>query len=175
MPIFRRTFVAAIFAVLCLALSAGAAEVNRIGVIDFQRIVETSEAGKAAQAQIKAEGERMDADLVERKKDAEELQKRIEREALVMDQAMREEKSREFRIAINDLKAREKKYQDDFKALNAKLVGRLQQEVIRLVKKVGKEGGYTLILDKRGSVIYSAESIDLTDQIIPMIPSGLVK
>ena len=59
--------------------SAGAAEVNRIGVVDFQRILETSEAGKAAQAEIKSEGQKMEAALKQKGEEIEELRSLIDR------------------------------------------------------------------------------------------------
>lgn len=174
MRIFQRVLVATLFTVLCLTLSANAAEVNRIGVLDFQRIIETSEAGKQAQAEIKSQGDKMQKVLVERNKEIEELRKRLEREALVMDQGMREEKQRDYRIKVNDFKALEKKYQDDMRTLQSRIVGRLRKEVFRLAEKMGKEGGYTVILD-RSTVIYATESIDITDQVIPLIKAGTVR
>ncbi|MEE8398104.1 MAG: OmpH family outer membrane protein [Desulfobacterales bacterium] len=174
MRIVQRILVVALFTVFCFAVSANAAEVNRIGVLDFQRIIETSEAGKLAQTKIKSKGETMQAALMERNKEIEELRKRLEREALVMDQAMREEKQRDYRIKVNDLKALEKKYQEDMRSLQSRIVGRLRKEVFRLAEKMGKEGGYTVILDK-GTIIYSTDAIDITDQIIPLIKEETVR
>ena len=159
-----------------IAFSASAAEVTRIGVVDFQRILETSEAGKAAQEEIKVEGTKMQERLKEKGGEIEELKKRLEREALVMDKGMREEKEREYRIKINDFKSLEQKFQNEFKALNQKLVGRLQKEVFRLVENIGKAQGYVLILEKRESgVVYAQPAIDITDQLIPLISSTSVK
>lgn len=157
-------------------LSSNAAEVNRIGIVDFQRILETSEAGKAALAEIKSEGQKMEATLKEKGGEIEELRKRLEREALVMDKAMRDEKEREYRIKVNDFKSLEKKYRDDFQVLNQRLVGRLQKEVFRLVENFGKTEGYLLILERRESgVLYVPKTVDITDQLIPLIPSNATK
>jgi len=172
-----KTLIIAI-AAACLfaATSAQAEEAIRIGVVDFQRILETSEAGKAAQEEIKAEGEKMQEALKERGEEIQQLKERLEREALVMDKGMREEKDRELRIKVNDFKALEKKYQDDFQVLNTRLVSRLQKEVFRLVEKVGKADGYTLVIEKReAGVLYVPDEADLTDRIIPMIPKTAVK
>ena len=156
--------------------SASAAEVNRIGIVDFQRILETSDAGKAAQAEIKSEGQKMETTLKEKGEEIEELRKRLEREALVMDKAMRDEKEREYRIKVGDFKALEEKYREDFKVLNQRLVGRLQKEVFRLVESVGKTEGYTLILEKReAGVLYAPNTVEITDQLIPLISASATK
>lgn len=157
-------------------LTANAAEVNRIGIVDFQRILETSEAGKVAQAEIKSEGQKMETDLKDKGDEIEELRKRLEREALVMDKAMRDEKEREYRIKVNDFKTLEKKYRDDFQVLNQRLVGRLQKEVFRLVESIGKTEGYLLILEKReAGVLYAPKTVEITDQLIPLISASATK
>jgi len=165
-----------IVAATFFVFSAGAAEISRIGVVDFQRILETSEAGKAAQAEIKVEGAKMQEKLKKKGAEIEELKKRLEREALVMDKGMREEKEREYRIKVNDFKTLEQKFRDEFQVLNQRLVGRLQKEVFRLVEKIGKTEGYVLIIEKReAGVLYAQNAIDITDQLIPLVSSTSVE
>ena len=40
-----------------------AADVAKIGIVDLQRVMETSDAGKSAQAQIKKQKDKMETDL----------------------------------------------------------------------------------------------------------------
>jgi len=170
MRTFKLLLITAFFLVFFLGSFSNAAEVNKIGIVDFQRIFELSEGGKAAQAEVKKQGEKLTADLQERNDEIEEIKKRIEREALVMDKAMRDEKEREYRIKFNDFKLLEKKYKDEIKALNFRLVNRLQKEIVRYIEEIGKKEGYILILEKRESgVVYAPNAIDLTDRIIPLI------
>jgi outer membrane protein len=152
---------------LFLAPSVRAADVAKIGVIDFQRILETSSAGKYAQAEINKKGKQMEADLKKRGAEIEETKQRLEREALVMSKEMREQKQREMRININDFKQLQNKYAQEFKRFEGRLVQRIRQEVIELIQDIGKAGGYLLIVEKRtGEVIYSPKSVDATDILI---------
>ncbi len=153
--------------VLFPGMPAGAADVAKIGVIDFQRILETSSAGKFAQAEINKRGKQMEADLKKRGAEIEEIKKRLEREALVMSKEMREQKQREIRININDFKQLQKKYMQEFKRFENRLVQRIRKEVVDLLQDIGKSGGYLLIVEKRtGEVIYSPKSVDATDKLI---------
>lgn len=155
------------FLVLLSAGSAPAADVAKIGVVDFQRVLETSDAGKAAQEEVNLEGEKMEKDLKAKGSEIEEIEKKLERESMVMSKEMQEQKTREFRIKINDLKGLQKRYMDDFKRLEARIVSRIQKEVFELVKEIGKREGYLLILEKRaGGIVYSPANIDITDQLI---------
>lgn len=154
--------------------SASAEEVNRIGVVDVQRIFQSSEGGKKVEAEIRDQFNKLQEDLQQKGEEIEELRKRFEREALVMDKLVREEKQRELRIKTNDFQAMKQKYNEDLKAIEARLGNRLQKELVRLVEKIGKEQGYTVIIEKRG-VLYNISAIDITDQLIPLITAGNIK
>ena len=157
----------AILFLFSLTISYGA-DVAKIGVVDFQRILEVSSAGKSAQTEIKSRGEKMEADLKKKGTELEKLKKRLEREVLVMSKEMREEKEREFRIKVNDFKSLEKKYKEEFKVLNNRLVNHIKKDVFELIEKMGKKEGYLLIVEKNeAGVLYSPTAIDITDKLIP--------
>ena len=149
-------------------LSYGA-DVAKIGVIDFQRILETSSAGKASQAEITKQGKGMEAELKKNQEELEEIKKRIEREALVMTKEMREEKEREFRIRVNDFRTLEQKFKKEITDLNKRLVKRLQDDVFELVEEIGKKEGYLLVVERtEGGVVYAPNTIDITDKLIQL-------
>ena len=63
---------------------AMAADVAKIGVVDIQRIMSTSEQGKASKAQIKEKSDKMTTALKDKGAEIEELKKQLERESMVM-------------------------------------------------------------------------------------------
>ncbi len=142
-----------------------AADVAKIGVIDFQKVLETSAAGKAIQTELKAKNEKMAADLQKKGGEIEKIRKRLERESMVMSKEMREEKEREQRIKVNDFKSLQKSYRSELQKRQAQLMQQLQSDVTALTREIGKKEGYLLIMDKRG-VIYAPNSVDLTDKLI---------
>ena len=155
-----------IFSTLMLCSQfALAADVAKIGVIDFQKILETSVAGKAIQAELKAKNESMAADLQKKGAEIENISKRLERESMVMSKEMREEKEREHRIKVNDFKSLQKKYRAELQKLQVQLMQKLQADLTDVTAEIGKKEGYLLIMDKRG-VVYAPTSVDLTDKII---------
>jgi len=145
-----------------------AADVAKIGVIDFQKVLETSAAGKAIQAELKAKNEKMAVDLQKKGSEIEKISKRLERESMVMSKEMREEKEREQRIKVNDFKSLQKKYRAELQKRQVQLMQQLQTNVTDITKQIGKKEGYLLIMDKRG-VIYAPNSVDLTDKVIQQL------
>ena len=147
--------------------ASSAADAIKIGVVDFQKILEVSNAGKTAQAEINKQGKQMETDLKDRGSEIEEIEKKMERESPVMSKEVREEKQRDMRIKIGDFKALQQKYMEDFKALENRIISRIQKEVVELVQDIGKKEGYTMIVEKRtGGVVYAPMSIDITDTVI---------
>ena len=142
-----------------------AADVAKIGVLDLQKILETSAAGKLIQAELKKEKDKMEADLQKRGTEIENIRKRLERESMVMGKEMREEKERESRIKINDFKTLQKKYRSDLQKLEGGLMNQFKTNIDDIVKGMGKKEGYLLIINKFG-VIYAPNSIDITDKVI---------
>jgi outer membrane protein len=157
--------IAALMLLMVPVSASFGADVAKIGVIDFQRIFENSTAGKEVKAELNQKGMEMEASLKEKGAEIEELQQRIERESLVMSKGMREEKEREFRIKVNDIKALKKKYENDLKTIQQRLVNRIKKDVFEIIQDVGKSEGYLLILENIG-VIYSPNTLDITDTII---------
>lgn len=150
-----------------LASSSLGADAAKIGIVDFQKILEASSAGKSAQAEIKQRGKKMEEDLKTKGTAIEEKRKQFEREALVLSEEAREEKERELRIGIGDFKVLQKKYAEEFKEFEGKLIVDIQKDLIELVNEFGKKGGYLLILEKRETgVLYAPQTIDITDVII---------
>lgn len=156
-----------LFTFFFATFSSYGADVAKIGVVDFQRIMENSSAGKAARAEINKQGKDMETELKKNQEDLEEIKKKIDREALVMTKEMREEKEREFRIKINDFKMLEQKFKQEINNLNRRLVKRLQDDMFDLVEEIGKKEGYLLVLE-RSPVLYAPNTIDITDKLIQL-------
>jgi outer membrane protein len=167
MRILKIAFVTMFFSVCFFAASSYGADVAKIGVVNFQKILEKSDAGKKATAEINKRGKEMETSLKTKGEEIDATKKKLEREALVMSKEMREQKEREIRISINDFKTLKNKYMADFKQHEARLVRDIQKEVLEIVSEMGKKEGFLVIFEKReAGVLYSPDSIDITDRLI---------
>jgi len=162
----KLTLIAVILVTLFTIESLGA-EMNKIGLVDFQKILQTSHAGKAAQEEINVEGKKMEADLKLKGEEIQNLEKTLEREQMVLSKEAREERQRDVRIKINDFKNLQAKYRSDLKKLESRVIKRIEDGVFGLVEQIAKDNDYLLVLEKRaGGVIYFKEAMDITDSVI---------
>jgi outer membrane protein len=167
MSINKTAFVTMVFSVCLFAASSYGADVAKIGVVDFQKIIEKSDAGKMAKAEINKQGKELEDNLKKKRKEIEAIRDKLEREALVMSKEMREEKEREIRISTNDFKTLQNKYTADLRQLEGRLVRDIHKEVLEIVEEMGKKEGFLVIFGKNeGGVMYSPDTIDLTDRLI---------
>jgi outer membrane protein len=161
---FSILLIGCFFSLLWINL-VNAADVAKIGVANLQRVLETSNPGKSAQDEIKQQKDKMEQELQQKGGEIEELRKQLERDSMVMSKEKREEKEREVRIKLNDFKSLQKRYRTELQNLEKKLVNELLKNVSNLVEEIGKKEGYLLIINNTG-VMYSPDSIDLTDRLI---------
>ncbi|MDJ0781154.1 MAG: OmpH family outer membrane protein [Desulfosarcinaceae bacterium] len=170
-----RSFVClAVMALFGLTQPVFAADVAKIGIVDFQKVFETSTAGKAAKDEINTQGKKLEADLKAKGSELEETKKRLEREALVMSREKREEKEREFRIQVNDFKSLQKKYERDLQRTQKRLLGEMRKDVLEIIAEVGKSEGYLMIIEKIG-VLYAPSALDISDLIIQKYNEKMAK
>ncbi len=160
----KTVFITALFFFFS-AMSLYAEDVVKIGIVDLQKIFEESSAGKLVRNEITKKGKEMEADLKSKGGEIEELKKKLDREAAVMSREQRETKEREIEIKILDIKRLKGRYNDELLKLQNTKLESMKKDIFEVVQDIGKKGGYLLIIEKLG-VLYSPNTIDITDELI---------
>ncbi|MFA7425476.1 MAG: OmpH family outer membrane protein [Desulfosarcinaceae bacterium] len=152
--------------VVGMASVVGAADM-RFAVIDFQRILDESRAGKAAQAEINQQGGQMEAELKAKGDALEQMKAQLQKDAMVMSKETREEKEREFRIQINEFREVQQEFAKKAREMQIRAMSKIRHEVDALAKAIAQERGVTLMIEKQeAGVIYAPAEIDVTDELI---------
>ena len=165
MKVQRRTLLLVVGLVFVLSVPAFGAGAVKIGVIDFQKILQDSKAGQAVQAELQKQGQDMEQQLKTKGDDIDKLSQQLDSDAMVMSRDKREEKQRDLQIKKYDYQSLQQKYQSKLRNLQMKYMQKLQSDVVALTTKIGKREGYLLIIDKNAAV-YNPDSIDITDEVI---------
>lgn len=159
------SFILGCFILVACASTVYGADVAKIGVVDFQRILKESQAGKNAAQILRQKQEERSEDLKKRQQDIVALQKTIESIELVGDKADRDQKKLELTIKLDGFKDADNRYTSQLKDINAKQTAQIKEDVFQLIEKIGKKGGYLLILEKN-DILYSPMSTDITSKVI---------
>jgi outer membrane protein len=146
---------------------AWGAEPLKIAYVDIQKALNLCEAGKAAKKQITLEVERMRKNFAGKQKELEKLKEDLEKRGLVLSEAAREEKARDYQAKTRDLQRMERDYQEELQRKDRELTESILRKLEGVVKKMGEDGKYTLILERnQGGIIYASDALDLTDELI---------
>src|SRR5262245_78734 len=141
--------------------------VSRVGCVDIQRVLARSAGAMAAREQREDEKAGMqkqaDGQRVRLEKMRDELGKKgqlLSADARREKQELMERKVRDARRLVDDLQGTLQKKEEA-------MLGKVLQDVSGLIQKVGKDKGYTIVLERqRSSILYASADSDLTDDVI---------
>jgi outer membrane protein len=145
----------------------------KIAVIDTEKILLSSSAGKKAVADLKKLQEQREKELGGRAQELKDLQTKINdgRLSLAQDKLadlskQYEEKEIALRRAQDDATRELTKKRDE-------MLAQIDDRVMPVINQVGKELGYTLIFRKfESGLIYADEAVDITAVVIQRIDAA---
>lgn len=154
--------------------AADASEVKtKIGTVNIQVILDGSEAGKKALAELKSKAEKEKDNLEKKLEAVKKLEKEIESQRLVAKEGALSEKEQELKRLRRDLEATKEDTQTSFQKMQGQIMRKLVGDVNRIIKEYARKNGYTLVLDKGespnmmgGFVIYADDSVDISPAIV---------
>ena len=158
-----------VFGAIALLVVGTAAqdEPIKIGVVDVDRAINSSEDGKAAREEMarkEREAEAQMAPLVEQYK---ALNEEIEAQKFVLSDESLRQKQYDLLQLQNQLEYRGKQIQNQFKIDAKRIQEPLYNKLRQIINDMGREQGFTMILQRAASgLIYSREALDITDLII---------
>ncbi len=139
----------------------------KVAVIDVQRLVTDSIAGKQALARLKQLQDDKIAEGKAKQDEIEQLRKRLNEGRL----SLADDKISELEKQLEEKITAFRRFQEDAeRELNKSRDGSfadIEKRVSPLIEQVGREGGYTLIFNKfQSGLVYAIETADITDQIV---------
>lgn len=165
-----KKFIAVVIAGL-FTLTAGAnaasAEALKVGLVELQKAVFESDAGKRARADFDSLVKSKQASIEEKGKSIEKLRADMEKQAAVISPDAKKAKIEEIERLERDFQRLVADSQAEIKKKEGELLGEIYKELRDVISKIGQEDGLSLILEyNEGGVLYSNKSLDITDRVI---------
>ena len=145
------------------------ASAPKIGTVDLQKFQKDSKAFQKISEGLKQKYEAMKKQLDEERAALQKLEDDFKKQSMMLSLDAHEDKKREL-----DRKTRYVKYlYDDFsqemKDIDMENTKRVLKELEKIIARIGKEGGYTVILEKRtAGLVYADDAVDITDTVVQM-------
>jgi len=140
---------------------------SRVAVIDVQKVLQTSNAGKAATERLR----KMQEDRVARAQKMDEEMKNLDNEINTKKMSLSEDKLTDLAKQLSDKKIAAQRYAQDAERevgeARDKTLLDLQNKILPVIDGIGKEMGLAMIFNKfESGLVYASDAIDITDTVI---------
>ena len=153
--------------VLCASVAFSAEKTVKIGYIDLQKALNESDTGKEAKASFNKRVEELQKVLDEKQNELKKLQEELEKQKGLLTPEARAEKEKTYQQKIKDAQRFAKDSQEELQQKDAELTKKILRDLRDVIKKMGADDGYTIILEKgEAFVLYAADGVDITEKVI---------
>lgn len=158
--------VALAVAIPALPAPAEAAEV-RIGYVDMRRVLTESKAGKQVKTEIEKTVKQRQEALNRDEQELKKLQQAYEKDKLILSEAQRQQKQKEFEQKLNEYRQAAAEAQREIRQKEQDYAKKALPEVQDIIRDLAREEKLTLVFEKHEMpVLYAADGPDLTDKVI---------
>ena len=154
---------------LLLITGATAQSQFKFGVIDTQKVVENYKQAQDANEVLKTAGEKLKNQLENMREEIRTMEERLTKQKLFLEDAETGALENEIRQRMQEYERELKTGQESILDKEKELFQPILKKIEELIIQIGKDEGYSLILDKRLGALYVDEKHDLTQNIIDLL------
>jgi outer membrane protein len=146
----------------------GAKVEGKIGVIDAQRILDNTNAGKKAKDNLVSFSKNRQALMEFEEKELRRMEEDLVKQAGILSPAAKREREEQFRRRVQDYQQKAAELNREVQEKQKDVLEGFRDKVEVVVSKVAKRLGLQIIVDrsKGGPTIYHEESLDISGQVI---------
>ncbi len=162
----RLSLFVAIVVVLTFSLSVFAADA-KIGVLDLMKVIDLSAQGKKAKDEMNAKIKAAEAQVKSKQDQILKMKADIEKQAPMLSASALADKKRAYEDQVLSFQRMVQDYEYELQQKDYELAQVILTQTKDIIDKIGKEEGYTIILERTNSaVLYFPASVDITDKVI---------
>lgn len=157
----------AILPVVLLA-AAGLAHTQelRIGVVDFDRLLQNAPQAQTAMRTLREEFAPREREVRAQEEQLQTLEERLQQGEGLMGEEERRELEREHRDLQRELNRKKQEVVEDINLRRNEELGRLQRLLVDEVQSYAQAQGYDIVVSRAMGVVYADSSVDITEPIL---------
>jgi outer membrane protein len=150
---------------LVLAACLAHAE-TKIGFVDMQKAIQSTAAGKKAKAELEGEFNKKKKELEKKESDLKKMGEDLERKKSVLSEEVLSKKQAEFQEEMLKYRDVVGKSQVEIQKKERDLTAPILDKMKKVIEKVAKEKGYSMVIENSAMVLYSLPENNLTDDVV---------
>ncbi len=163
----QRLFIGAMFGALLAVISAttpARAEL-KFAYVDVQRALNECDAGKRAKADFQGRVTSLEGRLQRQQNEVQSLKDEMEKKGMLMNPDQRQSLQDQYMEKLKNFERDYKDSKDELQAKDQEVTAKIVHDLAQVIRTLGERDNYTLVFEK-GSILWGAPGIDITDQVI---------
>jgi outer membrane protein len=152
---------------LAMGFSASAVADLKIGIIDMQKAIQSSSAGKKAKKEVEADFEKKKKELKKKEDDLKKKVEEFEKKKAVLSDKVREEQQADLQKEMIQFREELGKSQMTIQQKERELTKPILEKLQKVIAEVSKEKDLSVVFEKaEQSVMFAKSELDITDEVI---------
>jgi len=147
--------------------TAQAQQAGKIGFVNVEEILATSDSGKSANEEFKKFYERNKLNIQTREQELRKLKDELEKQRTILTEQALKEKDSAYQKKFRDYQDMVKDANDDLNTRRQDLYNKYIPDILKIIKEIGEKEQYTMIVDTATvPVAYHNKQNNLTKRVI---------
>jgi len=166
----RKTGIILVAAAVAMAFAGTSlAEGLRVAVIDINRILNDSEAGKAAKKKMEARYEELKKTIDAKQEEARKIKEGIDKQKVMVGKEKLKAKEEALKAKLNELRQLTQEGEREMQSRQGEFTRAVLKSVEAKVVVVVKADKLDLVLEKSAGVVHYNESMDITQRVLALV------
>jgi len=163
----QRLFIGALFGAFLAVMSAAvpAHADMKFAYVDVQRALNECDAGKRAKGEFQGRVTSVEAKLQRQQNEVQALKDEMEKKGMLMNPDQRQSLQDQYVEKLKNFERDYKDSKDELQAKDQEVTAKIVHDLAQVIRSLGERDGYTMVMEK-GSILWGAPGIDITDQVI---------
>jgi outer membrane protein len=163
----QRLFIGAMFAAfLSVTFAAVPAHAQlKFAYVDVQRALNECDAGKRAKAEFQGKVTTLEGRLQRQQNEVQSLKDQMEKKGMLMNADQRQALQDRYMEKLKNFERDYKDSKDELQAKDQEITAKIVHDLAQVIRTIGERDNYTMVMEK-GSILWGAPGIDITDQVI---------
>lgn len=170
-----KRLILAVVLVSCMAAGTALAADMKIGYIDMQRAINTSESGKEAKEQLASRLKKYQDEINTRQDDLKRLKDELEKQGMLLSESARAAKEKDYQQKLKEFQRFTKDAQDELQGKDEEFTRKILEAMEKVIQEYGRQNGYTFIFVKNETMLFADEKADLTDEVLKLFNANRKK
>lgn len=161
--------------VICIATTTAFAADFKLGYIDMQRAINTSEAGKEAKEQLAARLKKYQDEINVKQDELKKLKEELEKQGAFLNDTTRASKEKDYQQKLKEFQRFTKDAQDEMQGKDEEFTRKILEAMEKVIQEFGRKNSYTFIFVKNESMLFVDEKADLTEEVLKLFNANRKK